>query len=155
MSSILPPPVQDSVPLVPPPQVPLSSSSSSTTPSSSVRPDAHTQKYDRQLRLWASSGQTALETSNVLIIGSNSTSTSSLKNLVLPGIGKFTILDDQVVEEKDLGTNFFLSKDSLGKSRATESVKYLKELNQDVQGIAIVKVRVIFSLASVYLYSVN
>ncbi|GAA5948295.1 hypothetical protein JCM3765_001356 [Sporobolomyces pararoseus] len=133
----LPPPIQDSIPLVPPPQVPPPPSLSSSTTSTSVRPDAHTQKYDRQLRLWASSGQTLLETCKILVINSNSTSSSILKNLVLPGIGQFTILDDQLVTEKDLGTNFFLNKESLGKSRSEESVKFLKELNSDVKGNSI------------------
>lgn len=127
--SLLPPSVQDSVPLTPTSQ-PLA------TPSS-ARPDAHTQKYDRQLRLWASSGQTALEASNLLVVGSNSTATSTLKNLVLPGIGQFTILDDQVVGPRDLGTNFFLSSESLGQPRAQEAVRYLCELNQDVKGHSI------------------
>lgn len=124
----LAPSVQDSVPLVPP-----TSSTSSTS-----RPDAHTQKYDRQLRLWASSGQTALENSNLLIINSNSTATSSLKNLVLPGIGKFSLLDPELVKQEDLGTNFFLDETSLGKPRAEQSCKFLMELNRDVIGTAIV-----------------
>ncbi|GAA5900782.1 Ula1p [Sporobolomyces salmoneus] len=129
--TMLPPPVQDSVPLVPP----QSSSSPSTTPSS-ARPDAHTQKYDRQLRLWASSGQTALENANILVVNSNSTATSTLKNLVLPGIGQFTLLDPEVVKAQDLGTNFFLEPSSIGQPRAQEAVKYLCELNVDVKGQA-------------------
>ncbi|GAA5847895.1 hypothetical protein JCM5353_000031 [Sporobolomyces roseus] len=130
-SSTLPPPIQDSVPL---PSQPLPTS---TNPSSS-RPDQHTQKYDRQLRLWASQGQTALENANLLVINSNATATSTLKNLVLPGIGQFTILDPELVKEEDLGVNFFLDPSSLGKSRAQESVKFLCELNVDVKGNALV-----------------
>jgi amyloid beta precursor protein binding protein 1 len=40
----------------------------------------------------------------------------------------------------DLGNNFFLESDSLGKPRAEEVVKYLAELNSDVKGHALVKV---------------
>ncbi|SRR5258708_5485309 len=36
-------------------------------------------------RLWASSGQRALESSRILVIGSSATSAGILKNLVLPG----------------------------------------------------------------------
>ncbi|GAA5879880.1 hypothetical protein JCM16303_004383 [Sporobolomyces ruberrimus] len=127
--STLPPPVQDSVPLVPPTNPPSTST---------ARPDAHTQKYDRQLRLWASAGQTALENANVLVINSNSTATSTLKNLVLPGTGNFTMLDPELVKPQDLGTNFFLEPTSIGQPRAEQAVKYLCELNSDVKGNAIV-----------------
>ena len=53
---------------------------------------------------------------------------------VLKGIGQFTILDPATVEEADLGVNFFLDEQSLGKSRAEENCKFLQELNPDVKG---------------------
>ena len=106
-------------------------------------PSAKEKKYDRQLRLWAASGQRALEESHVLLIvgedhdgGSNSTvaGVETLKNLILPGIGGFTIADTARVTEADLGINFFLQDESLGKSRAVEATRSLQELNPDVQG---------------------
>lgn len=44
-------------------------------------------KYDRQLRLWAASGQAALESANILLFntGSGTVGVETLKNLVLPG----------------------------------------------------------------------
>lgn len=46
-------------------------------------------KYDRQLRLWAATGQAALESANLLLVNSASSSATvgveTLKNLVLPG----------------------------------------------------------------------
>jgi NEDD8-activating enzyme E1 regulatory subunit len=87
--------------------------------------------------LWAASGQTALESSNVLVISASATSTSILKNLVLPGIGRFTIIDDQLVSQQDAGNNFFLDGyHSIGKSRAEEAVALLCELNDSVEGKA-------------------
>lgn len=56
----------------------------------------------------------------------------TLKNLILPGVGNFTIVDENIVSESDLGVNFFLAEESLGRSRAEESSKYLKELNPEV-----------------------
>ncbi|KAK4700961.1 hypothetical protein P7C70_g5278, partial [Phenoliferia sp. Uapishka_3] len=150
---ILPPAIQESVPI----------------PESS-RPDAHTQKYDRQLRLWASSGQSALETANILVVNATATAASTLKNLVLPGkpkpissatppslppeltndshsalsfsivgIGKFTILDPAITQGSDVGNNFFLEHQSIGKPRAEEVTRFLLELNSDVTGLAEVK----------------
>lgn len=45
-------------------------------------------KYDRQLRLWAASGQAALESANMLLVntGSGTVGVEALKNLVLPGL---------------------------------------------------------------------
>lgn len=80
----LPPPIQDAVPLDALPVQPSTDAPSSSS-SSSSRPNAHQQKYDRQLRLWAAAGQSALEHAHVLVVNANATVASTLKNLVLPG----------------------------------------------------------------------
>ncbi|KAK0421826.1 hypothetical protein EV421DRAFT_1952852 [Armillaria borealis] len=104
----------------------------------SAQPDSKTRRYDRQLRLWASSGQTLLEESRILVLSSSATSTSILKNLVLPGIGHFTILDDAITNAADAGNNFFLEgPPSIGKHRASEAVRLLAELNDGVTGEAV------------------
>lgn len=99
-------------------------------------PTAKERKYDRQLRLWAAAGQQALEESHILLLngGSGVVGIETLKNLVLPGVGHFTIVDGNVVEEEDLGVNFFLDESSLGKSRAKECCDFLRELNPEVDG---------------------
>lgn len=115
-------------------------------PGALVGPSSKERKYDRQLRLWAASGQQALEESRVLLINSDgpidgkdtpvsgAVGVETLKNLVLPGIGGFTVVDPATVTETDLGVNFFLEEESLGKSRAEETCRLLKELNPDVDG---------------------
>ncbi|CAL5873142.1 uncharacterized protein PFLUO_LOCUS7411 [Penicillium psychrofluorescens] len=111
-------------------------------------PSSKERRYDRQLRLWAATGQQALEDSRVLLVNSDGTfgpqstgvagvaGVEALKNLVLPGIGGITIVDPATVTEVDLGVNFFLEAESLGKSRAEETCRLLRELNPDVQGYA-------------------
>ncbi|GFT14238.1 NEDD8-activating enzyme E1 regulatory subunit [Nephila pilipes] len=91
-------------------------------------------KYDRQLRLWDDHGQYALEAAHVCLINASATGTEILKSLVLPGVGAFTILDDKIVTGQDAGNNFFLDKDSIGKSRAKVATEHLLELNPDVRG---------------------
>ena len=115
-------------------------------PQTLVGPSSKERKYDRQLRLWAASGQQALEDSRILLVNSDgpwdkqstgvagAVGVETLKNLVLPGIGGFTIVDPAAVTEPDLGVNFFLERESLGKSRAEETCRLLKELNPDVEG---------------------
>ncbi|KAL8854371.1 MAG: hypothetical protein Q9221_000858 [Calogaya cf. arnoldii] len=112
------------------------------TPPPLQGPTAKEKKYDRQLRLWAASGQQALEDAHVLLLndgGPGVVGVETLKNLILPGIGSYTIVDDNIVAESDLGINFFLIDQSLGKSRAEETCKYLTELNPDVKGYPVQK----------------
>ncbi|KAI9728554.1 MAG: hypothetical protein M1834_007582 [Cirrosporium novae-zelandiae] len=107
-----------------------------TLPTPLQVPTSKERKYDRQLRLWAASGQKALEEAHILLINSGTglVGIETLKNLILPGVGHFTILDDATVQEEDLGINFFLEEESLGKSRAEQCCKLLNELNPDVTG---------------------
>ncbi|CAB4008066.1 NEDD8-activating enzyme E1 regulatory subunit [Paramuricea clavata] len=91
-------------------------------------------KYDRQLRLWGDHGQRRLENAKVCLINATALGTEILKNLVLPGIGSFCVVDKHKVFDKDIGNNFFLSKDFIGKSRAQCAVEHLQELNPDVSG---------------------
>jgi len=57
------------------------------TPPPLQGPSAKEKKYDRQLRLWAASGQAALEEAHLLLIntGPGVIGVETLKNLVLPG----------------------------------------------------------------------
>lgn len=50
------------------------------------------------------------------------------------GIGKFTIADDAIVSDSDLGVNFFLDENSRGRPRAECCTELLVELNPEVQG---------------------
>ncbi|KAI0908903.1 hypothetical protein F4823DRAFT_460843 [Ustulina deusta] len=99
-------------------------------------PTEKEKKYDRQLRLWAASGQAALESANILLVnsGAGTVGVETLKNLVLPGIGRFVIADDAIVGEPDLGVNFFLDESCLGTSRSECCTRLLLELNPEVQG---------------------
>ncbi|KAF2968244.1 hypothetical protein GQX73_g5344 [Xylaria multiplex] len=106
------------------------------TPAVLRGPTEKEKKYDRQLRLWAASGQAALESANILLVnsGAGTVGVETLKNLVLPGIGKFVIIDDAVVSEPDLGVNFFLDESCLEKSRSECCTNLLLELNPEVHG---------------------
>ncbi|KAG9341361.1 hypothetical protein JZ751_019467 [Albula glossodonta] len=80
------------------------------------------QKYDRQLRLWGDHGQEALENAHVCLINATASGTEILKNLVLPGIGAFTIVDGHKVSGEDVGNNTSLR---LGAVLWSEGVPFL------------------------------
>lgn len=54
------------------------------------------------------------------------------------GVGHFTLLDPKITDAADVGVNFFLEQDSIGLPRAEQVVKFLVELNSDVNGTALV-----------------
>jgi NEDD8-activating enzyme E1 regulatory subunit len=59
-----------------------------STPPVLHAPSEKEKKYDRQLRLWAATGQAALENANILLVNNTGPGTvgiETLKNLVLPG----------------------------------------------------------------------
>ena len=96
---------------------------------------ATTDKYDRQLRLWEGHGQRLLGTGKCIMLGTSSAGTETLKNLVLPGFGNITIVDDKLVDQSDMGNDFFVTVDDIGKPKAEVALAMLLEMNpDDVQG---------------------
>ena len=91
-------------------------------------------KYDRQLRLWGAHGQRLLSSSHVCLLSATGAGTETLKNLILPAVGRFTIVDSDVVSLRDCGNNFFVTMPSIGQNRAQVTCELLNELNPDVQG---------------------
>ena len=45
------------------------------------------------------------------MLGTSSAGTETLKNLVLPGFGHITVVDDKRVEARDLGHDFFVTEE--------------------------------------------
>ena len=89
-------------------------------------------KFDRQLRLWGAAGQAALANTCVVLVRATAAGTETMKNLVLPGVGSFLIIDDSS-SLSDNTSNFFLDANT-SKSRAQVATEYLMELNPDVAG---------------------
>lgn len=62
---------------------------------------------------------------HILLVGADGAGTETLKNLVLPGVGRFTVMDSRVVEAADCGSNFFVTKEDIGQSRAVVIIYHL------------------------------
>lgn len=91
-------------------------------------------KYDRQLRLWGAEGQRRLGSAHVLLVGASATGAETLKNLVLPGVQRVTVLDDQRVTRADATNSFFVTGADAGRPRAQVVADLLLEMNGDVAG---------------------
>lgn len=87
------------------------------------------ERYDRQIRLWGPHGQAAIQSATILFLGSDCVASEFLKNMVLHGVNNIYIVDNVITTNEDLGTNFFVNEESLGKSRAEIISVLLTELN--------------------------
>ncbi|KAI1777730.1 hypothetical protein F4818DRAFT_407782 [Hypoxylon cercidicola] len=92
--------------------------------------------YDRQLRLWGMEAQQKIQSANIVLITMKALANEIAKNLVLAGIGSLTVVDDQVVTEADLGAQFFLTEEDIGKNRAEAATSRIQKLNPRVRVIA-------------------
>mmetsp|Transcript_11472 Transcript_11472/g.12589 ORF Transcript_11472/g.12589 Transcript_11472/m.12589 type:complete len:1077 (+) Transcript_11472:2-3232(+) len=70
-----------------------------------------------------------LMTLRVLIVGVKGVGIETAKNLILAGPNAVTIHDNETVTIADLGTNFYLDKDSVGKKRSLCCIGELSKLN--------------------------
>ncbi|KAI2615466.1 hypothetical protein GGR54DRAFT_290727 [Hypoxylon sp. NC1633] len=92
--------------------------------------------YDRQLRLWGMEAQQKIQSAHIVLITMKALANEIAKNLVLAGIGSLTVVDDQLVTEADLGSQFFLSEENIGQNRAEAAVRRIQRLNPRVKVIA-------------------
>ena len=89
-------------------------------------------RYDRQMRLWGIEAQqrydyrhsnlsTAwtslslrMRNATILVVRLRGVATEAIKNVVLAGIGKLIVMDDENVSEEDLGAGFFFRDGDVG-----------------------------------------
>lgn len=88
--------------------------------------------YDRQIRLWGMAAQARMRSAKVLLIGLGSLGTEICKNVVLCGLGHLTILDDTVVQEEDLGSQFFIGSEDVGSLKLESAKARIQDLNPRV-----------------------
>lgn len=62
-----------------------------------------------------------MRNATILVVQFRGVATEAIKNIVLAGIGKLIVADDQFVSEEDLGAGFFFRDQDVGKK-----VKYIQ-----------------------------
>lgn len=72
--------------------------------------------YDRQLRLWGFKAQEHIRRADVLLVSMRALANEVAKNLVLTGINSLTVVDPERVRAEDLGAQFLLTEDDVGKN---------------------------------------
>lgn len=78
-----------------------------------------------------------IRTANILLLKAKALANEVAKNLVLAGIGSITVVDHDDVTEDDLGSQFFVSEDHVGKNRAEAAAPQIQKLNPRVKVTAL------------------
>ncbi|CAJ1375651.1 unnamed protein product [Effrenium voratum] len=84
--------------------------------------------YDRQLRLWGVQAQQRLLNAKVLVWGLEGSNVEACKNLVLAGVA-LTLRDHRTVTAADVGFNYFLRPEDMGKFRSECASPRVQEMN--------------------------
>ncbi|KAG0378165.1 SUMO-activating enzyme subunit 1 [Mortierella sp. AD032] len=91
--------------------------------------------YDRQIRLWGLEAQHRMRNASILIAGMRALSNEVCKNIILAGVGSITILEHEPVTEEDLGAQFLLRHEDIGRNRGEAAAEKARLLNPRVKVI--------------------
>ena len=91
------------------------------------------QMYSRQIVLLGLETMEKISKLSILIIGQRGLGIEIAKNIIVSGPLKVSIFDPNHVEISDLGSNFYLKEEDIGKRRDLSSLNCLIELNEYVQ----------------------
>jgi ubiquitin-activating enzyme E1 len=100
--------------------------------SGSKNEDIDESLYSRQLYVLGVDAMLKMQNSDVLISGLGGLGVEIAKNLILGGVKSVTLHDLTSCTIKDLSSQFYLNKSSIGQNRAESCVKQLSELNSYV-----------------------
>lgn len=104
--------------------------------------------YSRQIYVLGKDAMKSMQKSNVLICGLNGVGLEIAKCVILAGVNSVTLSDEKPTTFADLGTQYYLSEDVIGKNRTICSTK-LAELNPYVKIHVIEFDKINFSLYDV------
>lgn len=107
-------------------------SADTTINKSNPQVDIDESLYSRQLYVLGKEAMLRMANSNVLIIGLKGLGVEIAKNVALAGVKSLVLHDDSKTVLSDLSTQFFLTENDIGKSRAKATAPKLAELNQYV-----------------------
>ncbi|KAI1300550.1 SUMO-activating enzyme subunit 1 [Mortierella claussenii] len=91
--------------------------------------------YDRQIRLWGLEAQHRMRNASILIAGIRALSNEVCKNIILAGVGSITLLEHETVTEEDLGAQFLVRQEDIGRNRAEAAAERARLLNPRVKVI--------------------
>ncbi|UKJ90616.2 ubiquitin-activating enzyme E1 [Theileria orientalis] len=92
-----------------------------------------TNLYSRQIGTFGFEMMGKLQRLKVLIIGMKASGIEIAKNLALMGVESISIHDNNLVQKRDLGVNYFIRSSSVGKETVSAAcLSHLRDLNRNV-----------------------
>ena len=76
-----------------------------------------------------------MRNATIMVVNLKGVATETIKNIVLAGIGKLIIVDDQVVSEEDLGAGFFFRDEEVGQKVATLFLQHMRKAGAKLREI--------------------
>lgn len=95
------------------------------------------ERYSRQLILLGEDGQAKLKKSKVLVVGAGGLGSTVLYYLVAAGVGRIIVVDRERVELSNLNRQILYTSSDIGLSKANVALRRLKELNPNVDVLAL------------------
>ncbi|KAK9463229.1 uncharacterized protein V1516DRAFT_667212 [Lipomyces oligophaga] len=89
--------------------------------------------YSRQLYVLGEEAMKKMNSSNVLLVGLRGLGVEIAKNVALAGVKSLSLWDPAPTTLQDLSSQFFLTENDIGTSRASATAPRLAELNQYVK----------------------
>jgi adenylyltransferase/sulfurtransferase len=101
--------------------------------------DAELERYARHIVLpqVGGPGQRKLKNSNIAVIGAGAIGTAALPSLAAAGIGRLTIIDDDVIELSNLHRQLIYREDQIGQAKAEGAAAFVRSLNSHVEVVAV------------------
>ncbi len=98
-------------------------------------------RYNRQiiLRQFDFEGQEALKQSSVLILGAGGLGCASSQYLATAGVGKLTLIDDDIVELSNLQRQVLHHDADIGRKKVESASDALREINPHIEVVTIAK----------------
>lgn len=88
--------------------------------------------YSRQIGAFGLDAMLKLVKMKVLLVGLRGVGIEAAKNLALAGVHTLTLFDPKPIAERDLGSNFFVTRAEVGRARALVCAPKVQELNPNV-----------------------
>lgn len=100
--------------------------------------DAELDRYARQIILpqFGGAGQAKLKAAHVALIGAGGIGCPAIAYLAAAGVGRLTIIDDDVVELSNLHRQPLFADDDIGASKAEVAAKVARRINPHVEAEA-------------------
>ncbi len=97
--------------------------------------DAELERYSRQMILpqVGGPGQRRLKAARVVIIGAGAIGSAALPALAAAGVGRLTVIDDDVIDLTNLHRQFIYRQDQIGQPKADAAAAFAKSLNASVE----------------------